>query len=274
MVLPAPFGPTKPVTSRANRDRQIVDRDRPAVSLGQSVRLDHRRPCPEDGTDRAAAIASRGGGVFGRARPVSGLRLTPGVRPRSWRRVRQSAVFAHDNARRGASARSRSRRRVGSAPVLAGRDGRLVLTLVLAVTAAIEASIYTPDDPEFPVRERWRRSHRGRPPERLRGPAPPGDRERFPFLAAAARELLLVGDPRQPRRRRSRSARSESCSTRSGTWSPGAVCSSRCRSSSLLPQRVRALRRRRRRPREHRAVPAPRRAQRSPASRAASASRR
>jgi hypothetical protein len=33
--------------------------------------------------------------------------------------------------------------------LFAGRDGRIALTLVLAVTAAIEATIYTPDQPEF-----------------------------------------------------------------------------------------------------------------------------
>ncbi len=33
--------------------------------------------------------------------------------------------------------------------LLAGRDGRLVLTLVLAMTAAIEATLYTPDNPEL-----------------------------------------------------------------------------------------------------------------------------
>jgi signal transduction histidine kinase len=34
--------------------------------------------------------------------------------------------------------------------LFSGRDGRIALTLVLAVTAAIEASLYTPDQPEFP----------------------------------------------------------------------------------------------------------------------------
>ena len=33
--------------------------------------------------------------------------------------------------------------------LFAGRDGRIALTLLLAVTAAIEANIYTPEDPEF-----------------------------------------------------------------------------------------------------------------------------
>jgi signal transduction histidine kinase len=33
--------------------------------------------------------------------------------------------------------------------LLSGRDGRLVLTLVLAMTAAIEATLYTPDNPEL-----------------------------------------------------------------------------------------------------------------------------
>ncbi len=34
--------------------------------------------------------------------------------------------------------------------MFAGRDGRIALTLVLAVTAALEASVYTPDQTEFP----------------------------------------------------------------------------------------------------------------------------
>src|SRR5262245_5131841 len=33
--------------------------------------------------------------------------------------------------------------------MFSGRDGRLLLTLVLAVTAAIEATLYTPDNPEL-----------------------------------------------------------------------------------------------------------------------------
>jgi signal transduction histidine kinase len=37
--------------------------------------------------------------------------------------------------------------------VFGGRDGRIALTLVLAVTAALEASLYTPDMPEFPFEE-------------------------------------------------------------------------------------------------------------------------
>ena len=34
--------------------------------------------------------------------------------------------------------------------LFAGRDGRIALTLLLALTAAVEASIYTPNDPQFP----------------------------------------------------------------------------------------------------------------------------
>ena len=37
--------------------------------------------------------------------------------------------------------------------LFAGRDGRIALTLLLAVTAAIEANIYTPERPEFPFED-------------------------------------------------------------------------------------------------------------------------
>ena len=37
--------------------------------------------------------------------------------------------------------------------LFSGRDGRIALTLLLAVTAAIEANIYTPENPEFPFED-------------------------------------------------------------------------------------------------------------------------
>ena len=41
---------------------------------------------------------------------------------------------------------------VSAKRMFSGRDGRIGLTLVLAATAALEASIYTPERPEYHMR--------------------------------------------------------------------------------------------------------------------------
>jgi signal transduction histidine kinase len=66
-----------------------------------------------------------------------------------------------------------------------GRDGRIALTLVLAVTAALEASLYTPDMPDFPFEET---SHdpAGTVILNVLAVLPLVATSRFPFLAAAA----------------------------------------------------------------------------------------
>ena len=80
----------------------------------------------------------------------------------------------------------------------AGRDGRIALTLVLAVTAALEASIYTPDREVLPFEQ-------GDPAMavlvNVLAVAPLVAAERFPLLAAAATSfftLLLLGAPEAP----------------------------------------------------------------------------
>ena len=75
--------------------------------------------------------------------------------------------------------------------LFAGRDGRIVLTLVLAVTAAVEASLYTPDTPEFPFD-----GHGGDPAAavllNVLAVLPLLAVNRFPFLAAAAASFLSL----------------------------------------------------------------------------------
>ena len=141
--------------------------------------------------------------------------------------------------------------------LFAGRDGRIALTLVLAVTAALEASLYTPDMPEFPFEES---SHdpAGAVILNVLAVLPCSRRSRFPFLAAAAASffslvilassetpvtlsalgvlLYAIGTPRRPARSFCAPARSSSCSssTRSSrstaaewTWrASGRSCSS------------------------------------------------
>jgi signal transduction histidine kinase len=82
--------------------------------------------------------------------------------------------------------------------VFAGRDGRVALTLVLVMTAALEATVYTPDRySEFPFEE-----HQA--PGVLFNVAavlPLLAARQFPFLAAAATTffgVLLLADPESP----------------------------------------------------------------------------
>jgi signal transduction histidine kinase len=74
--------------------------------------------------------------------------------------------------------------------LLAGRDGRIAVTLVLAATAAIEASMYTPDQPDFPF------EGAGDPAGsiflNLLAVLPLVATARFPFLAAAAASFLTL----------------------------------------------------------------------------------
>jgi signal transduction histidine kinase len=75
--------------------------------------------------------------------------------------------------------------------LVATRDGRVALTLVLAFTAAIEASIYTPDLPEFPFQE-----GDGDPAAavvfNILAVLPLLAVERVPFVAAAAATFLSL----------------------------------------------------------------------------------
>jgi signal transduction histidine kinase len=73
--------------------------------------------------------------------------------------------------------------------LLSGRDGRLVLTLVLAMTAAIEATLYTPDNPELLF------EGNGRDPTaavllNVLAVVPLLATDRFPALGAAAASLF------------------------------------------------------------------------------------
>ena len=84
-----------------------------------------------------------------------------------------------------------SERFVGTARRLfAGRDGRIALTLVLAVTAAIEASLYTPETPELPFEPS------GDPTAavilNVLAVLPLLAVPRFPFLAAATAGFFLL----------------------------------------------------------------------------------
>jgi signal transduction histidine kinase len=79
---------------------------------------------------------------------------------------------------------------VAAQRLFAGRDGRIALTLVLAVTAAIEASLYTPDATDFPF------EGRGDPAAavifNVLAVLPLLAAIRFPFLAAAASSLFML----------------------------------------------------------------------------------
>jgi signal transduction histidine kinase len=75
--------------------------------------------------------------------------------------------------------------------LFSGRDGRIALTLLLAVTAAIEATLYTPDQPEFPL------DGRGGDPAasvllNVLAVLPLLATQRFPFLAATATSVLTL----------------------------------------------------------------------------------
>jgi signal transduction histidine kinase len=80
---------------------------------------------------------------------------------------------------------------VAAQRLLSGRDGRITLTLVLAATAAIEASIYTPDQQEFPFEDGG-----GDPAGsiflNLLAVLPLLATARFPFLAAAAASFVTL----------------------------------------------------------------------------------
>ena len=81
--------------------------------------------------------------------------------------------------------------------LFAGRDGRIALTLVLAVTAAIEANIYTPENPQFPFEDGG-----GDPAAavvlNVLAVLPLLAANRFPLLAAAATSfftLVILASP-------------------------------------------------------------------------------
>jgi signal transduction histidine kinase len=79
---------------------------------------------------------------------------------------------------------------VAAQRLFAGRDGRIALTLVLAVTAAIEASLYAPDASDFPF------EGQGDPAAavifNVLAVLPLLAAIRFPFLAAAASSLFML----------------------------------------------------------------------------------
>jgi signal transduction histidine kinase len=83
--------------------------------------------------------------------------------------------------------------------LFAGRDGRIALTLVLAVTAALEASIYTPDAQGFPFEEQGDLALAVF--FNVLAVLPLLAATRFPVLAAAATTfciLVLLGAPEAP----------------------------------------------------------------------------
>ena len=75
--------------------------------------------------------------------------------------------------------------------LFAGRDGRIALTLLLALTAAVEASIDTPDDPQFPFE-----GGGGDPSAavllNVLAVLPLLAANRFPFVAAATASLISL----------------------------------------------------------------------------------
>lgn len=73
--------------------------------------------------------------------------------------------------------------------LLSGRDGRLVLTLVLAMTAAIEATLYTPDNPEL-LFESGGRDPTAAVLLNVLAVVPLLATDRFPALGAAAASLF------------------------------------------------------------------------------------
>jgi signal transduction histidine kinase len=84
--------------------------------------------------------------------------------------------------------------------IFGGRDGRIALTLVLAVTAALEASVYTPDMPEFPF-EDGGGDPAGAVIANVLAVLPLLAVSRFPFLAAAAASflsLVILGSENTP----------------------------------------------------------------------------
>src|SRR5262245_6897393 len=75
--------------------------------------------------------------------------------------------------------------------LLSGRDGRIALTLVLAATAALEASIYTPSQADF-VFEGGGGDASGSIFLNVLAVLPLLATARFPFLAAAAASLVSL----------------------------------------------------------------------------------
>jgi len=75
--------------------------------------------------------------------------------------------------------------------LFAGRDGRIAATLLLALTAAVEASIYTPNDRQFPFEENG-----GDPAAAILlnvlAVLPLLAASRFPFIAAACASLISL----------------------------------------------------------------------------------
>src|SRR5262245_8428373 len=126
-----------------HRDRQAVDRDGPSVSLRESACLDrrlHRR------NGRSVERAARRARVVSRASRAGGLRH--GFSPRGVKRriaAARDAVRRLDGDNGSMDLAAEGQRAVTAAQRLfSGRDGRIALTLVLVMTAILEASGYTP----------------------------------------------------------------------------------------------------------------------------------
>jgi signal transduction histidine kinase len=85
-------------------------------------------------------------------------------------------------------ARDSERLIAGARQLFAGRDGRLALTLVLAVTAAVEASLYAPDSSEFPFESEGNRE--AAVLLNVLAVLPFLAARRFPFLAAAGTSFV------------------------------------------------------------------------------------
>jgi signal transduction histidine kinase len=96
-------------------------------------------------------------------------------------------------------ARESERVIAGARQLFGGRDGRLALTLVLAVTAAVEASVNTPERPEFPFESGGNREMAVF--LNVLAVLPLLAASRFPFLAAAGTTfvtLVILGEHNAP----------------------------------------------------------------------------
>ena len=76
--------------------------------------------------------------------------------------------------------------------LFSGRDGRIALTLLLAVTAAIEATLYTPDQPELLLEGGGGGDPAAAVVLNVLAVLPLIATQRFPFLAAAATSVLTL----------------------------------------------------------------------------------
>ena len=76
--------------------------------------------------------------------------------------------------------------------LFSGRDGRIALTLLLAVTAAIEATLYTPDQPELLLEGGGGGDPAAAVILNVLAVLPLIAMQRFPFLAAAATSVLTL----------------------------------------------------------------------------------